>query len=216
VTDDRAHELSDGMTGDPEHAVAHALADELDGYEPRDAVEAADLPRLQALASRADPWSRTTPVHVTGSAMVVHPATGRVLLRWHERMDSWLHVGGHVDPGESTALAAAVREGREETGLADLRPWPPTAGRPRPVHVAVVPVPAGRGEPAHEHADIRYVLATDRPDDATPESPTAVIRWLPIDEAIAAVGQDNLRETLARVRDLLVAANSTGTEPAPP
>jgi 8-oxo-dGTP pyrophosphatase MutT (NUDIX family) len=208
VTDDRAHDLTHGLPDDPEHDGAHALAGELDGYEPRDAVEAADLARLQALASTVDPWSRATPVHVTGSAIVVHPATRRVLLRWHERMDSWLHVGGHVDPGESTALAAAVREGREETGLADLRPWPPTAGRPRPVHVAVVPVPAGRGEPAHEHADIRYVLATDRPDDATPESPTAVIRWLPIGEAIAAVGHDNLRDTLARVRDLLGAPGS--------
>jgi 8-oxo-dGTP pyrophosphatase MutT (NUDIX family) len=125
-----------------------------------------------------------------------------VLLRWHERMGSWLHVGGHVDPGESSPLVAARREAREETGLTDLAPWP-DPDRPRILHVAVVPVPAGRGEPAHEHADVRYVLSTGRPDEIVPESPAARVRWLPIDEAVSAVSEDNVREGLRRLRALL-------------
>jgi 8-oxo-dGTP pyrophosphatase MutT (NUDIX family) len=182
----------------------HDLAAELDRYRPRAADDASDLTRLRALAAGSDPWSRDAPVHVTGSAVVVHPPSGRVLLRWHERMGSWLHVGGHVDPGETTALTAARREAEEETGLRDLRPWPDDhGGPPRPVHAVIVPVPAGRGEPAHEHADLRYVLATDRPDEAVPERPTARLRWLRIPDAVEAVGQDNLRETLARVAELL-------------
>jgi hypothetical protein len=71
------------------------------------------------------------------------------------------------------------------------------------VHVVVVPVPAGRGEPEHQHADMRYLLATARPDDATPESPSAALRWLTIDDALALVGEDNLRTTLIRVAQLL-------------
>jgi 8-oxo-dGTP pyrophosphatase MutT (NUDIX family) len=181
------------------------LAAELDRYIPRATDEPSDIARLWNLAAAEDPWSRSAPVHVTGSAVVVHPPSRRVLLRWHERMGGWLHVGGHIDPGETTAFAAARREAREETGLADLRAWPEGDGddRPAPVHLAVVPVPAGRGEPAHEHADVRYVLATDRPDETEPESPIARLRWLSVSEAIAAVGQDNLRETLLRVTELL-------------
>jgi 8-oxo-dGTP pyrophosphatase MutT (NUDIX family) len=181
------------------------LAAELARYVPRATDEPSDVARLRDLAAADDPWSRSTRVHVTGSAVVVHPPSRRVLLRWHERMGGWLHVGGHVDPGETTALAAARREAQEETGLADLRPWPERDGQdgPAPVHLAIVPVPAGRGEPAHEHADVRYVLATDRPDDAEPESPTARLRWLPVTEAVEAVGQDNIRETLLRVTELL-------------
>ncbi|HEX6569470.1 MAG TPA: NUDIX domain-containing protein, partial [Acidimicrobiales bacterium] len=100
------------------------LVAELERYVPRTPAESVDVARVRALAASDDPWSRTRPVHVTGSALVVHPPTGRVLLRWHERMGSWLHVGGHVDAGETGPLTAALREAREETGLADLSPWP--------------------------------------------------------------------------------------------
>jgi 8-oxo-dGTP pyrophosphatase MutT (NUDIX family) len=178
------------------------LLEELEAYVPRTTAEGEDVDRLRAVAATGDPWSRTMPLHVTGSALVVHPPTARVLLRWHERMGSWLHVGGHVDSGDATPLAAACREGHEETGLDDLAPWP-DAARPRLVHVVVVPVPAGNGEPAHEHADMRYLLATHRPEEAVPEVPSARLRWLSLAEAGDAVGEDNLRETLARVAPLL-------------
>ena len=93
-------------------------------------------------------------------------------------------------------------EGWEETGLDDLAGWP-DPDRPSLVHVAVVPVPVGRGEPAHEHVDLRYLLATERPERAVPERPTAPLRWLPVAEALEAVGEDNLRVALVRVAALL-------------
>ena len=120
-------------------------------------------------------------------------------------MQGWLQLGGHGDPGETDPFAVALREAREETGLTDLVPWP-DAARPVPVHVVVVPVPEGRCEPAHEHADVRYVLATGRPDEARPESPWAPLRWLTVDEALAVGGvdgEDNLRTSLSRVAELL-------------
>jgi 8-oxo-dGTP pyrophosphatase MutT (NUDIX family) len=174
----------------------------LDGFEPRSAREAGDVARIRALAGSRDPWSRSSPLHVTGSAIVVHPASGRVLLRWHERMQGWFQLGGHGDPGETDPFVIALREAHEETGLGDLVGWPDRA-RPALLHVVVVPVPAGRREPEHEHADMRYLLATARPDDATPESPSAALRWLTIDDALALVGEDNLRTTLVRVAELL-------------
>ena len=85
------------------------LAALLDGYAPSGAVEAADVARLRlALERDADVWSRSSPLHVTASALVVHPPSARVLLRWHERMRSWLQVGGHFDPGEADPLAVAL------------------------------------------------------------------------------------------------------------
>jgi 8-oxo-dGTP pyrophosphatase MutT (NUDIX family) len=174
----------------------------LDGFEPRSDDETVDVARIRSLVCGGDPWSRSSPVHVTGSAIVVHPPSGRILLRWHERMQGWLQLGGHGDPGETDPFAIALREAREETGLADLVAWPDRA-RPVLVHVVVVPVPAGRGEPEHEHADMRYVLATAKPAEATPESPSAALRWLTVDDAMALVGEDNLRTTLARVAELL-------------
>ncbi len=182
------------------------LASVLDGYAPGSADEAADVERVRRLvASGDDPWIRASPLHVTGSAVVVHRPTGRVLLRWHERQQNWLQVGGHAEPGETDPFAVAVREAAEETGLRDLVPWP-DAARPSVIHVVIVPVPAGKGEPDHEHADVRYVLATAAPEVAVPEDSGAPLRWLSIGDAIKSVGEDNLRITLRRLQRLAVAA----------
>jgi 8-oxo-dGTP pyrophosphatase MutT (NUDIX family) len=172
----------------------------LGDYKPNGATETADLARLRALvAAGPDLWSRAIPVHVTGSAVIVHPSSGRVLLRWHQRQQAWLQVGGHADPGETDPLAIALREAHEETGLTDLAPWPDDELR----HVAIVSVPPGAKEPAHEHADLRFVLATEEPEAARPESPGAPLRWLSLSEAREATAEDNLRETLRRVEQLL-------------
>jgi len=80
-------------------------------------VEAQDVGRIRELAAVGDPWARSSPLHVTGSAVVVHPPTRRVLLRWHDRMQRWLHVGGHAGTGETSAFEVALREAWEETAF---------------------------------------------------------------------------------------------------
>jgi 8-oxo-dGTP pyrophosphatase MutT (NUDIX family) len=176
------------------------IPDLLGRYRPEGDAEVADVERVRALAQTADdPWLRSTPLHVTASAVIVHPESGRVLLRWHQRQQAWLQVGGHGDPGESDPLAIALREAGEETGLTDLVPWPDAQIR----HVVIVSVPAGDREPAHEHADVRFVFATETPDAARPESADAPLRWLSPREAYEATSELNLRETLLRVGRLV-------------
>src|ERR687898_213666 len=137
---------------------ASALATVLATYSGWSDEEARDLDRVRALTALAgsggDPWARSSPLHVTGSAGVVHPPRRPGLARAHG----------------------------------------PPQGR------------GGRGEPAHEHADLRYVLATSHPDDAAPESPEAALRWLSFDEALQAAGEDNLRITIERINTTLAAA----------
>jgi 8-oxo-dGTP pyrophosphatase MutT (NUDIX family) len=173
----------------------------LDQYDPAGQAETADLRRVRALARTADdPWRRELPLHVTASALIVHPPTSRVLLRWHQRQQAWLQVGGHGDPGETDPLAIALREAAEETGLTDLVPWPDGQLR----HVVIVNVPAGKGEPAHEHADLRYFMATRTPEAARAENDDAPLRWLSLTEAYEATAEVNLRETLARLERIVV------------
>ena len=85
--------------------------------------------------------------------------------------------------------------------MTDLEPWPDAALR----HVVVVPVPANAREPAHEHAYLRFVLATQRPDAARPERPTAMLRWLSIDDALHLTSEENVRETVRRAGRLFAA-----------
>lgn len=173
-------------------------------YRAAGEKEGADVARLREMLARtADPWSRAIPLHVTASAVIVHPGSGRVLLRWHQRQQAWLQVGGHGDPGETSPLAVAAREAREETGLTDLVPWPDA----RLWHAVIVDVTASATEPAHEHADLRFVLATAEPDAARPEKPDAPLRWLSLAEAEELTAADNLRDTLRRLAPVLAASD---------
>ena len=172
----------------------------LDRYRPQGDTETADIQRVRALTqTAADPYQRNLPLHVTASALIVHPPTARVLLRWHQRQQAWLQVGGHGDPGETDPLTVVRREAEEETGLTDLAPWPDAEIK----QVVIVDVPPGKGEPAHEHADIRYFMATQTPDAIRPESPHAPLRWLSLPEARDLTSEPNLRQTLARIEPLL-------------
>jgi 8-oxo-dGTP pyrophosphatase MutT (NUDIX family) len=178
---------------------ARPVLDLLDRFQSRDEGEAADVTRVRVLAEApADPWSRANPLHITASALIVHPPTGRVLLRWHQRQQAWLQVGGHGDPGETDPLEIALREAREESALTDLRPWPDA----ELWQVAIVNVPASSKEPAHQHADLRFLLATDEPDQARAETPGNPLRWLPVAEAIDFTSEANLRALLYRVQEL--------------
>jgi 8-oxo-dGTP pyrophosphatase MutT (NUDIX family) len=161
-----------------------ALADALAALQPADDAEAADLRRVLAMvASEPDPWSRLIPMHLTASALVVDPAQARVLLRWHAKQQRWLQVGGHADPGETDPWLVALREAIEETALDDLVPWPgPEARLAQLVIVHVNEVPP---EPAHQHADLRYLLATDDPAAVPPEVEGVPLRWCTIDEALS-------------------------------
>jgi 8-oxo-dGTP pyrophosphatase MutT (NUDIX family) len=164
------------------------------------------MTRLAAAAP--DPWSRSLPLHFTASALVVHPESRRVLLRWHVKHGMWLQVGGHADPGETDPLRIALREAAEETGLTDLVPWPDGSLR----HVVVCYVRPSATEPEHEHADLRYFLATAHPDAVAPENEQSPLRWLGLDEARELVGGNNLRHTLDRA-DALFSVMTSESSP---
>jgi 8-oxo-dGTP pyrophosphatase MutT (NUDIX family) len=185
--------------------ISDPVAGLLAAHRPRSPAEAADLDRSRDLArSAADPWRRSIPLHFTASALIVHPASERVLLRWHQRQQAWLQVGGHGDPGETDPVEIALREGREETGLADLAPWPDA----ELLQVVIVDVPARGDEPDHQHADLRFIMATAEPDAARPEHPDAPLRWLSVPEARAVATEGNVRDLLDRAESLL-----TGRQP---
>jgi 8-oxo-dGTP pyrophosphatase MutT (NUDIX family) len=172
----------------------------LDHYHPESDAEKADVRRVRTLLeTAADPYQRDLPLHVTASALIAHPPTARVLLRWHQRQQAWLQVGGHGDPGETDPLAIVAREAEEETGLTDLVPWPDAAIR----QVVIVRVPPGKGELAHEHADVRFFMATADPAAVRPENPEAPLRWLTPVEARDTTSEANLRVALSRLAALL-------------
>jgi len=138
------------------------LLDELRGYAPADATETQNVEAVvNLLTTSAAPFSRAqfAPGHVTASCYIVDPE-GRLLLHHHRRLDRWLQMGGHVEANELTA-DAALREAREESGLADL------LLESRILDVDVHAIPASKGDPLHHHFDVRYLARTAAPHSVT-------------------------------------------------
>jgi hypothetical protein len=69
--------------------------------------------------------------------------------------------------------------------------------------VVIVAVPARGSEAAHDHADLRFLLATQTPAAITAESPDAPLRWLSLPQARELTAEDNLRDLFPRVARLL-------------
>ncbi len=128
----------------------------LQAHVAADAREEADRCAMLRLAHElAEPLSRDEPsAHFTASAFVIDEAGARACLVQHAKLGRLLQPGGHVEPGDASLEAAAIREAREETALeVELHP---TA--PRPFDVDIHEIPERPGEPAHFHLDVRYLL----------------------------------------------------------
>ncbi|CAO1653828.1 NUDIX hydrolase [Salinibacterium sp. NYA9b] len=60
------------------------------------------------------------PEHVTASCFVFSPDFERVLLCFHRKGQFWVQFGGHIEPQDASVADAALREAREESGIAAL------------------------------------------------------------------------------------------------
>lgn len=152
-------------------------------HTPADPKEAADVKLIQQMAlSSPAIFDRTTyPGHITGSALVADPSTGRYLLHYHKSLSRWLQFGGHSED-ETNPADIAMREAAEESGLTDLAHFPP--GLPvRPVDIDVHAIPARKGQPDHLHLDFRYLLTTSLPESlSAAEGESDTFRWLNLTE----------------------------------
>jgi 8-oxo-dGTP pyrophosphatase MutT (NUDIX family) len=114
------------------------------------------------------------PGHVTASTMIIGP-DGRLLLCLHGRLNRWMQLGGHCEPGDGTLAEAALREATEESGLAGLRL------DPVPIDVDIHPVRCGSGAggPATPsvHFDVRFVAFAPVGAVARISDESAALAW---------------------------------------
>jgi 8-oxo-dGTP pyrophosphatase MutT (NUDIX family) len=187
----------------PFHAPFAALAESLRRHVPGDEEEARDRERiLDFILGHADPFDRRIAEgHLTGSAIVISADGARVLMLHHRKLDRWLQPGGHGHPGETRGEEVALREAREETGIEGLA-LHPTA--PRPLDVDVHDIPARKGEPAHQHLDLRYLVRAPAEAVLSPQvEELHDLRWATWDELDALGPDPGLQRALGKARALV-------------
>ncbi|MGW3247153.1 NUDIX domain-containing protein [Streptomyces sp. NPDC001070] len=136
-------------------------------------------------------WKACGEGHITGSALVVDPGRGRVLLTLHKKLGMWLQMGGHCEPEDTSLAGAALREGVEESGIAGL-----SLLRPEPVNLD------RHLTPCAWHLDVQYAAVA--PPGAVEEisEESLDLKWFSYDE-VADVADGSVRTLLARTRALL-------------
>lgn len=149
----------------------------LAAYGPAEPGEAEAKSRIADFVAANAELGRPNPEgHLTASALVVDAAFGRLLLDHHAKLGIWVQFGGHVEAGEGLA-EAALRETREESGLASVRLLSPAL-----FDVDVHPIPARGGVAAHYHYDLRFLAVAD-PEEPFAVSPESLsLRWIALGE----------------------------------
>jgi 8-oxo-dGTP pyrophosphatase MutT (NUDIX family) len=138
------------------------------------------------------------PGHLTGSAWIVSPGRTRTLLTHHRKLGKWLQLGGHAD-GDPDLLGVALREAREESGLANVR-----AVSAEVFDVDRHWIPARKTEPGHYHYDLRFMIEADPNEPLVISSESKDLAWV----EVARVTALNPEESMARMVRKTAAARS--------
>ncbi|GHD40176.1 NUDIX hydrolase [Streptomyces galbus] len=136
---------------------------------------------LDHLAAHPDGmWKACRDGHITASALVVDPERGRVLLTLHRKLRMWLQMGGHCEPVDATLAEAALREGREESGIPGLALLP---GGPVRLDRHLTP--------CAWHLDVQYAALAPAGAVEAISDESLDLRWFPYAE-VASVADDSV------------------------
>ncbi|MFJ4475018.1 NUDIX hydrolase [Streptomyces xanthochromogenes] len=160
----------------------------LKAYEGQAELRQAYLDHLSAHPDGM--WKACGAGHLTASALVIDPERERVLLTLHKKLNMWLQMGGHCEPGDATVAAAALREAEEESGVAGL-----TLLAGGPVRLDRHPIPA----PCHWHLDIQYAALAPAGSVEAISDESLDLRWFGYDE-VAQVADESVVRLLEATR----------------
>jgi len=178
-----------------------ALRELLLSHAPVDVREEQHRARMLALLDVDDPFARDRfdPGHFTASAFVLSPDEADLLLILHAKFGLWLQPGGHIDPEDPDVVAAARREVAEETGLGpgDVDPIA-SLGTLLDLDIHRIPPNPRKGEPAHEHFDVRVLLRARTPV-LRAGSDARDARWVPVGRVQDAGTDDSVRRAVRKL-----------------
>ena len=170
---------------------------QINAWRTRDlAQEQLRIGYLEHLAEHPDAmWKCGPPAHFTASCLVLDPSGSQALLTLHKKAGVWFQFGGHFEPEDTDAHAAAQREAREESGIPGLLVRPELIQLDRHRLVGAF----GR---CREHLDLRFLAVVDADAAHAVSGESLDVRWWPTD-ALPGATRDELEPLVAVARTML-------------
>lgn len=161
------------------------LTDAIEKYRPYNEQEEMDQPLiLNWIKNEKDAFLRENKIaHITASAWVVNKDRSKVLMVYHNIYHSWSWLGGHAD-GETDLLSVAIREVKEEAGIAHVRPVSENIFSLESLTVDGH-VKKGKYISSHLHLNITYLLEADSEEDVRIKADeNSGVAWFTPEEAL--------------------------------
>lgn len=150
------------------------LSNLLASYHPIDEAEQEYKKRIiDFLKCYPNAFERSLEVgHITASAWLVNKDNTKALLMHHKKLDIWVQLGGHCD-GNTDALAVAIKEAQEESGIMGIQP---VSGAVFDIDIHLIP--ENKKEKAHYHYDIRFLLKVMSDEDYVQNQESNALMWV--------------------------------------
>lgn len=110
--------------------------------------------------------------HVTASAWLLNKDGSKALLMHHAKLNEWFQPGGHCD-GNHDVLEVALKEAREESGVAQIHPVFEDI-----FDIDIHLIPENKSQKAHYHYDVRFLLQITSDEEVFGNSESKELRWI--------------------------------------
>jgi 8-oxo-dGTP pyrophosphatase MutT (NUDIX family) len=173
-----------------------------------------DVPRQESLrqeyvdhlAAHTDGTDRSCPgAHVTAGALILAADRTKVLLTLHAKARRWFHMGGHLEPQDTSLAAAALREATEESGVQGL------VLDPAPLHLDAHEVAFCGDHPSVRHLDVRFLALAPEGAAHVVTEESIDVRWWPVDALPSDAAE--LREMVDAALERAQAPSRTRSQP---
>ena len=174
----------------------------IERYVPIGAAEEKEKAQMLAyLEQFPDILTReNTLCHFTASSWIVNKERTKVLMIYHNIYDSWAWTGGHAD-GDANLCAVAIKEAKEETGLANVTPVKEGIYA---LQILTVESHYKRGEyvAPHLHLDCCFLLEADEAEMLTVcEAENSGVAWFPLEDATKVTKEEKMRPIYQKLND---------------